>query len=84
MADLKVMSFQESQQGPLFTNLLAATLESPFLLSLAGHLYLRYCFLSLQSCLKMIVIQINLHSAYRVILRYYGLHPLVKTDERML
>jgi hypothetical protein len=29
----EVMSFQESQQGPLFTNLFAATFESPFLLS---------------------------------------------------
>ncbi len=39
----EVMSFQESQQGHLFTNLLAATLsESPFLLSKAGHLNLRY------------------------------------------
>jgi hypothetical protein len=36
--------------------------------------------------LKIIVIQINVHSAYRVILRYWSWTPLVKlkTDERML
>ncbi len=27
----KVMFFQESQQGPLFANQMAATLESPYL-----------------------------------------------------
>jgi hypothetical protein len=65
------MSFQEkgqglySQQGSLFADLLVATLESPFLLPYTGPLDLRYCFLSLQSCLNNVVIQINVHSAYR-------------------
>ena len=57
-----------SQQGSLFANLLAATLESPCLLPYTGPLDLRYCFLLLQPCLN--IIQINVHSAYRVILRY--------------
>jgi hypothetical protein len=54
------MSFEEkgqwlySQQGPLFGNLLAATLEYPFLLPETGPLDLRYCFLSLKSNLKLL------------------------------
>jgi hypothetical protein len=64
------MYFQEkgkgpySQQGSLFADLLAATLESPFLLPYTGPFDLRYCFLLLQSCLNNVVIQINVHSAF--------------------
>jgi hypothetical protein len=53
------MSYEEkgqglySQQGPLFANLLAATLESLLFTSLNRPLDLRYCFLSLQSQLLL-------------------------------
>ncbi len=66
------MSFEEKGQGldiqqdSLFANLLAATLESPPLLPYTGPLDWRYCFLLLQPCLNITVIQINVHSAYRV------------------
>jgi hypothetical protein len=58
------MFFQESQQGPLFANPMAATLQSPCLLPYTGPIDLRYYFLSLQPYSKIIVIQINVHSAF--------------------
>ncbi len=64
------MSFQESQQGHLFTNLLAATLESPFLLSKAAILIWGIAYSVVTILFEYIDIQINVHSAYRVILRY--------------
>ena len=53
-----------SQQDSLFANPMAATLESPCLLPYMGPLDLRYCFLLLQPCFNIIVIQINVHSAF--------------------
>jgi hypothetical protein len=44
-----------SQQGPLFANPMAATLESPYLAPYTVPLDLRYCFLSQQSSLNIIV-----------------------------
>ena len=54
---------------PLFANPMAATLESPYLAPYTVPLDLRYCFVA-SILLKIIVIQLNVHSAYRVILRY--------------
>ncbi len=53
-----------SQQGSLFANPLAATLQSPCLLAYTGPIDLRYYFLSLQPCLNFIVIKLNVHSAF--------------------
>jgi hypothetical protein len=53
-----------SQQGPLFANPLAATLQSPCLLPYTGPIDLRYYFLSLQPHLNFIVIKLNDHSAF--------------------
>ncbi len=66
------MSFHEkgqglySQQDSLFANPLAAPFKSPPLLPYTVPLDWRYCFLLLQSCLNITVIQINVHSVYRV------------------
>jgi hypothetical protein len=53
-----------SQQGSLFANPLAATLQSPCLLHYTGPIDLRYYFLSLQPHLNFIVIKLNVHSAF--------------------
>jgi hypothetical protein len=47
-------------------------LNPPYWLLYTGPPDLRCCFLSLQSGLNIIAIQINVHSSYRVILRYWS------------
>jgi hypothetical protein len=75
------MSFEEkgqwlnSQQGPLFGNLLATTLEYPFLLPETGPLDLRYCFLSLKSNLKCHPNKCSFCQQGNSFATYCGLHP---------
>ncbi len=80
------MFFQESQQGPLFANPMAATLRISLFSSLHSLSLFEVLLFVATILLKIIVIQINVHSAYRVILRCRLWTPLVKlkTNERML
>jgi hypothetical protein len=80
------MSFEEKgqklyiQQGPLFGNQLAATIKSPSLLPSRFEVLL-----SVDTILfKIIVIQCLFCLQGNSFATYHGLHPLVKTDRRVL